>query len=94
MFNNQPFALYPLVFSAGRDQIYDILTDLPTAVRYSQTLRPRPGGGAPVPYPNDPYVVLGNNGAIPIMMGAAGDDNADGTINARDNIHNHLIEVR
>ena len=31
------FALYPLIFSAGSDGYYDILTDTKTALRYSQT---------------------------------------------------------
>jgi hypothetical protein len=63
VFTDDPFALYPLVYSAGRDGIYDILSDTtetffssPAPLRYTQTLRPI-GMGTGL-YPNDPYVAI------------------------------------
>lgn len=109
-FPNDPFALYPLVYSAGRDGIYDIIadfTDVGLAVLdYSATTRP-PGS---LPYPNDPYFAA--NGLFEIgrpadlasydwgdvasllQNPAARNDAANGIDNSRDNIHNHLIEAR
>ena len=72
---NDPFALYPLVYSAGRDGIYDILSDTtetffanPAPLRYTQTQRPV--GMGLQPYPNDPYVAIDNQFEIGRTAGA------------------------
>ncbi|MHB8973620.1 MAG: type II secretion system protein [Pirellulaceae bacterium] len=73
-----PFALYPLIFSAGRDSQYDIVSDrVPNALQYVIT----------PPYgPNDPYYEL----SAGTFMGAPTDANSDGLGNG-DNITNHLL---
>lgn len=74
---NDPFALYPLIYSSGRDGSFDIAADYDppgpdTYFRQSVAL----------PYPNDPYhtanLVLGNG------FGEPGPGSAD-------NITNHLL---
>lgn len=73
---NEPFMLYPLIFSAGRDGQYDIVTErVPITLRYMLT--------AP---PNDPYYELSAN----TFMGALTDTNNDGPGYA-DNITNHSL---
>ena len=66
---DQTFALFPLVYSAGRDGIYDIIADTtepvytsPAPLRYPATMRPQDPNraliGLPGPYPNDPYIAI------------------------------------
>ncbi len=54
---NDPFAIYPLVVSAGPDKVIDIVFDTPTPLQYSKT-DPK----TPPLWPNDPYVIP-NGGA-------------------------------
>jgi len=84
---NDPYALYPLIFSAGRDEVYDVAvdydTDSSTSVfdpfRYSVGNLLASGSG---PFRNDPYhtepTSLGNGFGWP-GPGAA------------DNLTNHLL---
>ncbi len=76
------YALYPLIFSAGEDSVYDISVDL--------------GSGTPVRYAftcpaNYPYVTL-TSGSI--QMGRPVDAGGDGEIGSFDNITNHLLDSR
>jgi hypothetical protein len=90
----KPFAMFPLIYSPGRDRLYDIVSDLAV------------GGGPPMHYatlpnspPNvygidpltgtrthDPYCSEGSGQA----MGQRMDANGDGTISYFDNITNHF----
>jgi prepilin-type N-terminal cleavage/methylation domain-containing protein len=82
---NEPFVLYPLIFSPGRDHQYDIATgfimNIPGVyngdLRYSLT----------TPYPNDPYYTLGGTMSY---LGEPFDRDGDG-FNNTDNITNHLL---
>ncbi len=79
-FASQAYALYPLIFSAGEDSVYDIAVEL--------------GSGTPLHYaftcpPNNPYVVIGNN-----QLGKPIDSNGDGEYGNFDNITNHLLDSR
>jgi prepilin-type N-terminal cleavage/methylation domain-containing protein len=75
------FALYPLIYSAGPDGDYDIVSDTDPPLRYSQ-LTPRnnpyhnPSGGQAIGTPAD----VGNP--------------PDGREGWHDNIHNHLLDTR
>ena len=75
---NQPtYPLYPLIYSAGPDGVFDIAVDL---------------GGTPVRYStvnNDPFTNTGANN-IRIQIGK-GDANQDGDDQSIDNITNHDI---
>jgi hypothetical protein len=74
---NDPFVLYPLIFSPGRDSQYDIVTDrLQNTLHYVTTL----------PYPNDPYFELSPN----TFLGTPTDAKSDG-LGHGDNITNHLL---
>jgi prepilin-type N-terminal cleavage/methylation domain-containing protein len=80
------FALYPLIFSAGADSIYDITTDYP--VWPSPAVPP---STLPLPFRysdscNDPYVLLMGN----MQMGQPG-GLGEGSF---DNITNHLLDSR
>jgi prepilin-type N-terminal cleavage/methylation domain-containing protein len=74
------YALRPLIFSAGRDKLYDINVG---AVVYSMTAS---AGPPPVP-PNDPYYA-----ATP-MVGQPYDTNGDGALSWGDNITNHYLQT-
>jgi len=75
------YALYPLIFSAGADMIYDISTELTsgTPVRYAFTCPP-----------NDPFLTLPGG----LQMGRPTDAGGDGELNSFDNITNHLLDSR
>ncbi len=83
------FALVPLIFSAGPDRLYDIITDsAPTAISYTTP----PSPSAPF-MPVDPfYVIAPASSAEPQrQLGLPWDTNGDGEWNSIDNITNHLI---
>jgi len=73
------YLLFPLIYSAGPDGDYGLLTDLPNG-GFSYT---DPAQRMPV----DPYAPLSQNPNV--YVGAP-----DGTLTHEDNIHNHLIEVK
>jgi prepilin-type N-terminal cleavage/methylation domain-containing protein len=81
------YATYPLIFSAGPDQIADIITD---ANLESPTPALGPGYGI---HNNNPFAspsfVTGQR-----LVGTPWDTNNDGEDNSKDNIHNHLIGAR
>lgn len=88
--NPGAWALYPLIFSAGPDGIYDVSSGKRTGVGnvagdpyYRYILSPQ---NEVWPYVQDPD---GNYVGFPIDA-----DPADGTINAKDNVHNHHHEVK
>jgi len=73
------FALHPLVYSAGPDKLYDVVTDYPAPdgpLRYATTVPP-----------NDPHYTPPSGPQI----GTAMDANGDGRLSYADNIHNHLL---
>ena len=73
------FALHPLVYSAGPDKLYDVVTDYPAPdgpLRYATTVPP-----------NYPYYTPPSGPQI----GTAMDANGDGRLSYSDNIHNHLL---
>jgi hypothetical protein len=90
---NEPFAIMPLIFSAGRDGVFDLFD------------APDPSPGTPFRYAtvqNDPYYVFSDpNGGPDRQIGTpvdgAGDPDLpsgpDGVENWTDNITNHLIEA-
>jgi len=73
------FALYPLIYSAGPDGLYDI--NVPTGLRYSQS------GNAY--YPNNPYYLESAPAQFP--PGTPMDANGDGRLSFMDNITNHAM---
>jgi len=75
--NPQPFALRPLIFSAGRDKIYDVSVE--SSLIYHTTTPP-----------NNPYYAGPSGGSIP-KVGTYGDANQDGAFNYVDNITNHNL---
>lgn len=84
----QPYALYPLIFSAGPDRQYDINGINGTInLIYSKTAQ---NATPPVP-PNDPYYT---GGAALSIVGGFGDINGDGTLSYSDNITNHAQRVK
>jgi prepilin-type N-terminal cleavage/methylation domain-containing protein len=98
---NPPFALKPLIFSAGQDKVYDVTTVLedpnppsgpgPVDFRYSRTgFYPAPPDGSTRPA-NDPYFWPPLSWTNQFPLGTPNDANADGTIST-DNITNHFDE--
>ena len=94
---NGTYRLVPLIYSAGRDGLVDMV-DQGLAFHYKQT--PLPAGVIATPpyctlganiYPNDPYYFDSGSG---YLMGQELDVNGDGILGYLDNITNHLIEVR
>lgn len=72
------YMLFPLIYSAGPDGIFDLMSDVSgTPLRYSQTT-PR----------NDPYTALAGG-----LIGTPQDNNSDGRDDSVDNIHNHLLDA-
>ncbi len=71
------YRLIPLIYSAGPDGIYDVVTDSPSAIRY-RTTDP----------PNDPY----HSWAGPSYVGMRYDVDGNGDIDEYDNITNHLLD--
>lgn len=78
------FALFPLIYSAGRDGLYEITSEFPSSpVQYA----PLPANLPPAPrnFPNDPYLLLPNG--VQIGKPAFG----GGDYGFLDNITNHSI---
>ena len=80
----ETFALFPLIFSPGRDGQYDI--EGPSMASFSY---------ASLAPPNDPYHVLAGPGQIGRPRNVEGGLNgsADNTLNSVDNITNHSLAV-
>jgi prepilin-type N-terminal cleavage/methylation domain-containing protein len=74
-----PYALRPLIFSAGRDREYDITVEGGMVYR---TTTP----------PNDPYYSGPAPGGPLALVGRYGDANGDGEFSYTDNITNHYQE--
>jgi prepilin-type N-terminal cleavage/methylation domain-containing protein len=80
---NNPFALRPLIYSAGRDHGYDVAAYIPA--------QPPPFLYRATSPPNDPYHVPTFPGAV--IAGSVGDIDLDGYISWGDNITNHSQAV-
>jgi prepilin-type N-terminal cleavage/methylation domain-containing protein len=80
------FALYPLIYSPGPDEIYDILSspDQSQDIRYGD---PKVN--------NNPFLVLSGGEQIGMPKDLPSDKfgPADGKENWQDNIHNHLLSI-
>lgn len=76
------YPLYPLIFSAGPDGQYDIVTDQRSTGQQFQYKTTNP--------PNDPYAVPDPGDPLS-QFGAKIDARGDGEDNSIDNIHSHLI---
>ncbi|HEX3997538.1 MAG TPA: prepilin-type N-terminal cleavage/methylation domain-containing protein [Pirellulales bacterium] len=74
------FALYPLIFSAGPDTLYDITLDTSTPLRYSQTTPP-----------NNPFVNVGTSNALGTP--AISPTNTTGVLGSYDNVTNQALGV-
>ena len=73
------FAMYPLVFSAGPDRLYEI------------NISPNRNFSSSIP-PNNPYVGLGNYAVSDdLPAGAWVDTNQNGQNDSIDNLHKHLL---
>lgn len=87
-----PFALIPLIFSAGRDHEPDIFTDnfgtAPVPLHYADpTLFGSASSNAPNPYS---YV---SNGTVSVLVGTPGDTDFSGKDQSLDNITNHYQQT-
>jgi prepilin-type N-terminal cleavage/methylation domain-containing protein len=81
-----PYALWPLIFSAGRDRSYDVNVG---TVIYATTTNV---SSVPQVPPNDPYY-SSTPGGLP-EIGQVGDTDSDGSTNGyADNITNHYQET-
>jgi hypothetical protein len=76
------FSLYPLIFSAGPDELYDI--NVMGNLSYTAISPRNHPYHVPVPPESDPYLPAG----VPM------DSNGDGELSFMDNITNHGIETR
>lgn len=75
------YRLIPLIYSAGPDGIYDIVTDSPTAIHYRVT-----------DPPNDPYHTwIRASTSLPTWVGDR-DGNDNQIVEDADNITNHLLD--
>lgn len=84
--NNDPYILFPLIYSAGRDESYEVVSNptTGTVLYYSDATQATSG------LSNDPYFV--ENVASPgQQIGWAGDVDGDGYDGSQDNIHNHVL---
>ncbi len=79
------YALYPLIYSAGPDGIFDITYDSSTAFRYSK-------------HNNDPFSSVSDTGDFPSNVGPIGtqainppSDSAIRSLGCLDNLNNHTI---
>ncbi len=80
------YALHPLIYSAGRDKQFDIVTDIPSSsYHYSP---PPASNNFPNPYVQITVTIGGNSVTVPI--GTPGDTDNDGE-NFQDNITNHSL---
>lgn len=80
----KPYALRPLIFSAGRDRLYDVAQIARDAsnndFRYVAT--------TPI---NDPYHIPNTGNQVP--FGTLGDIDQDGELGHMDNITNHFVQT-
>lgn len=84
--SSNTYALYPLIYSAGPDGYFDIISDTGTSIHYSNTSPPNnpfatvvtPTGNGPIGTPNFPDTSSSGEQAL----------------SHYDNIHNHLIGSR
>ncbi|HND51347.1 MAG TPA: type II secretion system protein [Pirellulaceae bacterium] len=86
---NEPFLLFPLIFSAGPDNKFDINTEGATTPAMSGVFHY--AGTTPILI--DPYWI-GDPAAPSPQIGQLGDANGDGVLSYSDNIHNHLLQVK
>jgi prepilin-type N-terminal cleavage/methylation domain-containing protein len=83
--NEGTFALFPLIYSAGPDKLYEIYN--PGNLDYTDSNPPNNP-------PNNPYLRVGGYSEFGPPLGPLGkwqDANDDGRDNSVDNIHNHLL---
>jgi prepilin-type N-terminal cleavage/methylation domain-containing protein len=76
------FALYPLIYSAGPDKAYSIISD---------------AGGAVLSYPAavpNPFQTVVTTSGITVMVGDAVPIGSDPSNGWADNIHNHMLGTR
>ncbi len=92
-----PFAIYPLIYSAGPDRTFGVIADQnPTAIDYSVATPVAPN----YPPANFPFLVDGNNQSVGTTADSTGANSEQATISTwepsgwLDNIHNHLIGTR
>jgi len=71
------YRLVPLIYSAGPDGIYDVVSDDNPPISYA-TIVPR----------NDPYYTFGGR-----QLGEAVDVNSDGEFDNFDNVNNHFLNA-
>lgn len=103
---NEPYALFPLVFSAGPDGLYDMNTDgaitpamngvfhyAGTDAVYPLITSPTASSTWTWAVRNDPYWIGDPANPSP-LIGTPMDANGDGRLSYSDNIHNHLLEVK
>jgi prepilin-type N-terminal cleavage/methylation domain-containing protein len=88
------FALYPLIYSGGPDQKFDISSGDNGELIYYYHPHPGPPTSAPTPKYIDPYLYLADATAPTDLskkwqVGQPYDNDQDGEDNSRDNIHNH-----
>lgn len=87
--------LLPLIFSAGPDGLYDLVTDSPAGFIYPSSRMPDASGGV---YVVDPYAdVLEEAVGMADEYDTDNDgrgQNGDGDENWHDNIHNHLKDEK
>jgi prepilin-type N-terminal cleavage/methylation domain-containing protein len=95
VFDNDPFALFPLIFSAGPDKAYDIVRDGPdmseSVLQYSMTHLPPPTMGMTAKRKNDPYYKFPNNYQLGTEMTSASGLGEDRYV---DNLTNHFFDVK
>jgi prepilin-type N-terminal cleavage/methylation domain-containing protein len=80
------YALYPLIYSAGPDGYFDIVSDSTTTLHYSTSTPPNnPFASVNTPtFPNGPV-------GVPSVVDAG---QANNTLSHYDNVHNHLLGSR
>ncbi len=98
--DNDPFLLFPLIVSAGRDRTFDLLVDflpLPFPTPLTKVLDyndPSSVSSAEYGFFNDPYFTADHPTLGVVQIGTPADANGDGLNGYADNITSHLIEVR
>ena len=85
--DNDPYVLFPLVMSAGRDRLFDVLVDFNPPLDYDT---PSPT----VNLYNDPYVTFNDPVFGPVQIGYQDDIDGDNALSYADNITSHFLEVR
>lgn len=81
-----PYALFPLILSAGPDRSYDIQLTLPASFRAAV---PPTGLPAVANFPNDPYFIPANASFTVPQLGTPYDEDGDGDFGFIDNLSNH-----